>query len=146
MSTGKALDEATVLRAGLTWAGFVEYCQERVQHETNDERFRLFYGSGARAVLKIYEDLFKVDPKLILLDCFMAMHLLKCYPTEARLAGTFRVSKKTARLKCWSTITKIQGLKNKKVSIYWLIYVSKLLYCFFANSAFVFFFDFAYRN
>jgi len=131
-----------VLRAGLSWAGFVAFRQERVQEETNDKRFQSFYGSGASAVLKIYEDLFEEDCKVILLDSFMAMHLLKNYPNESQLAGTFRVSEKTARAKCWATIKKIQDLKDKKVSAYVFI----LLYYLSTNSSFAFCSDFVYRN
>ena len=78
----------------------------------------------------IYQDLYEQDLKIMLSDCLMAMRLLKCYPTESQLAGTFRVNEKTARTKCWNTIASIQGLKKKKVSIYFTL----LLYCLYTNS------------
>ena len=124
MHTAGSLSEEEVMHVGLKWAGFD--INRHVRFDTKNERFRSFYGSGPSAVAAVYSDLLKEDSKLKIKDLFMALYLLKAYPTECILAGTFKNCETTVGTICWRTIKKIQSLKDKKVSVLLVL----LLYAF----------------
>ena len=105
MSTDDIMSEHQILTAGLFWSGFDAARQQRVGQETKDTRFRSYFGSGPEVVAKIFEDLVEYNTiKIKLSDIFLAMHLLKCYPMEAILFGTFMICKKSAQTAGWKTI------------------------------------------
>lgn len=96
----------------------------QVRRAQNLERFKALYGSNPVVYAEIFEDLQMtqiaeayVDPKLLFVDSFlMALHFLKCYPTENQLSGLFKFCEKTARKWGWFYARKIQALKEEKVS------------------------------
>ena len=114
-----------ILEYGLEIVGFAIHRQEQVCRKTQLERFASHYGSKPVVYSEMWED-FQTTPieaariqrKDLNLDYFlMALTFLKCYPTESQLAGTFKVSEKTARSWVRFYVHKIQALKPQKVCI-----------------------------
>jgi hypothetical protein len=107
---------------GLKYVGFDEGRQSNVKHEKNVERFRAFYGVGHRAVTSLLMDLqtssrpsaqvHDVDLK----HFFLALYFLKTYDTELVLSGWWGLHEITIRKWTWFYATKIQALKEDKVS------------------------------
>lgn len=113
-----------MLRKGLQMGGFDDYRQQRVRRVQNLERFKGLYGSTPKVYSQIFEDLqtteiaeARVDPKTLCIDSYlMAIHFLKCYPTENRQSGLFKICEKTARKWAWFYSERIRALKAEKVS------------------------------
>jgi len=118
------LTEAEIMLRGLELCGFDRSRQKRVKWETNRRRFKSHYGSDPVVYAQIWEDLqtTKIPEANILnvkpcVDSFlMAVHFLKCYPTEKEQEGIFKICDKTARKWGWYYVHKIQALKKQKVS------------------------------
>ena len=114
-----------MLRKGLELGGFDRSRQKKVRRAQNLERFRALYGSNPVVYAEIFEDLqtteiaeARVDSDMICVDSFlMALHFLKCYPTENQLSGLFQICEKSARKWAWFYAKKIQALKQQKVSL-----------------------------
>jgi hypothetical protein len=114
-----------ILFKGLELAGFSPRRQQRVIRENNVNRFKEFYGSDPVVYAQMWEDLQMTEIPEAHLDIesanieyfLMTLYLLKCYPTEGRLAGRFKVCEKTARKWSWDYAIKIQSLKEEKVRI-----------------------------
>lgn len=120
-----AADE--VLFRGLVLVGFSAIRQGKVSRSTNLGRFRSHYGSNPSVYAKIWEDLQTLpipeahidsrEGQFINLDNFLlAMHFLKCYPTETQLAASFKVCEKTAGKCSWFFAQRVRALKTAKVS------------------------------
>jgi hypothetical protein len=107
------------LRKGLELGGFDRHRQKKVRRAQNLERFRSFCGSNPVVYAEIFEDLqtteideARVDAATLCVDSFlMALHFLKCYPTENQLSGLLKICEKTARKWAWFYAKKIQALK-----------------------------------
>jgi hypothetical protein len=113
--------ENKTMATGLALAGFAINNQQDVS--ANDRRFKSMYGSSALVVSKIWHDLCTTeveDARIASTDdikmFFLALHFLKCYPTEELLSGKFKMSEKSCRKWIWYYIKKVQALKVKKVS------------------------------
>jgi hypothetical protein len=113
-----------MLRQGLRIVGFNTERIQNVSLDANLERFRAHYGSYPIVYAAIWEDLHhstfpdaRIDDKADLVSYLMAIFFLKCYPSEAQLAGTFRVCERTVRKWCWYYAGKIQALKQEKVIV-----------------------------
>ena len=97
----------------------------KVSRSTNLSRFRSHYGSNPIVHSEIREELqtspipdARITPNatFVTLDSFpLAICFITCYPTEAQLAGTFKVCETTARNRCWFFAKKVQALKAAKV-------------------------------
>jgi hypothetical protein len=93
----------------------------KVKRSTSLSRSCSFYGSNPIVYAEIWQDIqtslipeaqITTDAVFVNLDSFLlAICFLKCYCTEAHLAGMFNVCKKTARKCCWFFAKKIQALK-----------------------------------
>jgi hypothetical protein len=113
-----------MLVQGLRLVGFNLQRVQNVSQKENLARFRAHYGSNPIVYTKIWEDLQVTPCHDALVDCkhadlalfLMAIHFLKCYPTEAQLAATFRVCERSVRKWCRYYACKIQALKEVKVS------------------------------
>ena len=115
-----------LLRRGLVLVGFSGARIGNVSRSTNLSRFRSHFGSNPIVYSEIWEDLqtspfpearIITDAVFVYLDSFLlAVFFMKCYPTEAQLAATFKVCEKTARKCCWFFAKKVQALKAAKVS------------------------------
>jgi hypothetical protein len=114
-----------VLRIELEVVGFDHCRQNNVHRNTNLSRFKSHYGSLPIVYAQIWEDFQTTEvaeariavPKLVDFDYFlMAIHFLKCYPTEKQQEGIFKCCEKTARKWAWYYSTKMQALKVQKVS------------------------------
>jgi hypothetical protein len=117
-----AADE--ILRKGLTLANFSRRRQAwSLLDSKSVERFKAFFGSHPVVYAAIWEDLQTTEIAEARIDDFktnadqflMAIHFLKCYPTEAQLAGLFQICEETARKWVWFYVKKIQALKRGKV-------------------------------
>lgn len=114
-----------MLQKGLELGGFDRYRQKNVRRAQNLERFRALYGSNPVVYAEIFEDLQTtqiaeawVDSDMLCVDSFlMALHFLKCYPTENQLSGLFQICEKSTRKWAWFYAKKIQALKTQKVSL-----------------------------
>ena len=83
------------------------------------------FGPTLEVCATIYEDLQKttinearIDPKLndnSIEHYLMALHSLKCYPTESQREAIFDISAKWGRNKCWFYIEKIRALQDEKI-------------------------------
>jgi hypothetical protein len=120
-----ALTEDQILVQGLKLFNFEEYRTENVNDRQNNERFKAHFGSLPIVYARIWTALQEIDdPQASILyergvtirKFLMAIHFLKCYPTESQLAGVFRMSERTARTWVWYFLKKIQALKQHKVS------------------------------
>ena len=97
----------------------------KVKQSTSLSRFRSFYGSNPIVYAEIWQDLqtslipearITTDAVFLNLNYFLlAICFLKCYYTEAQLAGMFNICEKTARKCCWFFAKKIQALRAAKV-------------------------------
>jgi hypothetical protein len=113
-----------MLVQGLRLVGFNIQRVQNVSLGKNLRRFLAHYGSNPIVYAKIWEDLqvtqcldALIDSRTIDLALFlMTFRFLKCYPTEAELAATFRVCERTVRKWCRYYGCKIQALKEVKVS------------------------------
>lgn len=113
-----------MLRKGLEHVGFDRARQQNVSKRTNIRRFMAHFGSSPVVYAQVWEDLqttailqARIDATKSDADSFlMAVHFLKCYPTEDELSGRFQICEKTARKWAWYFATKIQALKEQKVS------------------------------
>lgn len=113
------------LRKGLEMVGFDRRRQQRVKRATNIQRFKDYYGSRPIVYAQIWEDLqttdiqdARIDSSKCCVESFlMAIHFLKCYPTEGVRAGTFNICERTARDWGWYYVRKVQALKKQKVSL-----------------------------
>lgn len=114
-----------LLWRGLVSVGFTGASILRVKRSTRLERFRSHFGSNPNVYSEMWEDLqttpipearITTDAVFVNLDSFLlALYFLKCYPTEAQLAATFKVCERTAR-KCYRFFSKkMQALKAAKV-------------------------------
>ncbi|KAG7368233.1 hypothetical protein IV203_030976 [Nitzschia inconspicua] len=92
--------------------------------KTNDERFIANYGSSPLVCSMIYEDLqrtrvpaARVSSKANLKVRFflMAIHFLKCYPTERQREATFQYCPSWSRRKIWFWINQIAALQSEKI-------------------------------
>ena len=116
-----------ILQKGLELVGFSCRRQQNVTRPTNLVRFRAHYGSNPIVYSQIWEDLLTTDiPEARLaitklagaVDAYlMAIHFLKCYPTENEQSGVFQLCEKTARKWAWYYASKIQAFKGQKVSL-----------------------------
>jgi hypothetical protein len=112
-----------LMSIGLELVGFGAYRQKSVQRATNLKRFKSFYGSAPVVYANIWEDLMTTDIEearvspsdAVLKNYLLAIHFLKVYPTDERLAGQFKTCVKTARKWAWFYLKKVQMLKAKKV-------------------------------
>ena len=92
-----------MLVQGLRLVGFNIQRVQNVSLGENLRRFRAHYGSNPIVYAKIWEDLqvtqcldALIDSRTIDLALFlMTFRFLKCYPTEAELAATYRVCERT---------------------------------------------------
>jgi hypothetical protein len=114
-----------ILRKGLVLVGYDCRRQVKVSKATNLGRFRAHYGSNPVVYAQIWEDLqiteipeARIDNKMVDADTFlMCIHFLKCYPTEVEQGGLFTGCEKTMRKWTWFYVSKIQALKQQKVSL-----------------------------
>jgi hypothetical protein len=112
-----------VLMKGLELADISPRCQQNVNRQKKVTLFKEFYGSDPVVYAQVWEDLQTTEIPDAHLDdetanieyFFMALHRLKCYPTEGRLATFFKVCEKTTRKWSWDYTKKIQALKEEKV-------------------------------
>jgi hypothetical protein len=113
-----------LMSIGLELVGFNAYRQRNVKRLTNLKRFKSFYGSAPIVYANIWADLLTSDIEEARLsrsdacieNFLLAVHFLKVYPTDDRLAGQFKMCIKTARKWAWFYLRKVQMLKVKKVS------------------------------
>jgi hypothetical protein len=123
--------ESEILSMGLKRAGFDDVRQQRVKRETNVRRFKSHFGSSPLVYAAIWEDLVTTDIPEARIEAttdpdkfFLGLYFLKEYPTEEKLAGSFKTCEKTARKWAWYFAIKIQALKKKKVNYVSARYVS----------------------
>ena len=121
-----------VLELGLTQVGF-DCSRQKVKRSENLNRFMRFYGCLPIVLARVWGDLQtlgKRSNRLVVtkesdfIHFLLAVYLLKCYPLEAQLAATFKVSERTARDRGWDFVRRIQELKHEKVSNYIVITLS----------------------
>jgi hypothetical protein len=112
-----------MLEMGLLQAGFDANRQGRVKMETNVRRFTSHYGSSPLVCAAIWEDLLtttipdaRISQRMDPANFFLGMYYLKEYPTEEKLAGSFKTCEKTTRKWAWYFASKLQALKEMKVS------------------------------
>jgi len=106
--------------------GFDDFRQGRRSRKANVEDFKSFYGSDPVVYAAIFEDLqtttapaAKVGPKQLDLHAFMmGIHFLTVCPVDNCKAGTFKGCSRTCREWCWRYCSKIQALKEVKVSAF----------------------------
>jgi hypothetical protein len=118
------ISQAKMLRKGLKYAGFSHRRQANVGLKTNVGRFKSFYGSTPAVYTVILEDLQATENpsaqiilgKHTLKHFLLAMHWLRTYKTEAQLSGLFGFDEKTCRKYVWYYTSKMQALKEEKVS------------------------------
>jgi hypothetical protein len=130
-----ALTADEMLRKGLILVGWEPQRQVTVREEKKLDRFKSFYGSTPTVLAKIYEDLqttdivdARINARKHSCDKFlMTAYFFKIYPSEAMMAGTFKVDEKTARKWIWFFAEKIQALKKTKVRLF---YCCKLIILF----------------
>jgi hypothetical protein len=116
------LSAADFLELGLHFAGFEQHRNQRTCMPTNLRRFRAHFGVSPEALSAIFTDLQtttivaaridKPDPDHFL----MALNWLRSYKVEEQLAGSCKVTEKTARKWIWKYTGAIQALKAAKVS------------------------------
>jgi hypothetical protein len=117
------LTQKDVMISGLALAGFVLRGQKAEMSDTNVKRFKSLYGSQPIVVLKVWLDLMTTNIAEARVDgndadikiFFLSLHFLRCYPTEAIMAGRLKVPEKKERKWVWFFIKKIQALKVLKV-------------------------------
>jgi hypothetical protein len=124
-----------LMSIGLELVGFGAYRQKSVQRATNLKRFKSFYGSAPVVYANIWEDLMTTDIEearvspsdAVLKNYLLAIHFLKVYPTDERLAGQFKTCVKTARK--WEWQNNCYGFRflRMKSNLYLLIYENYLL-------------------
>ena len=120
----------------------VNYTFERIYRaklaKTNQKRFKDHFGCSANVCAEMFADLqttdtpgARLDVNKIDINCFlMALHFLRCYPTETQREAIFNLSPKTIRQWSWYYLEKIQALKTEKIvwpddfgSDVWVLYV-----------------------
>jgi hypothetical protein len=116
------LSAANILELGLHFVGFEQHRCQRTCMTTNLRRFRAHFGVSPEAILAIFTDLQtttivearinKPDPS----HFFMAMNWLRAYKVEEQLAGSSKMTEKTARKWIWKYTEAVQALKAAKVS------------------------------
>jgi hypothetical protein len=106
--------EAETMAIGLALAGFTVRNQQSCINPTNNKRFKSAYGSKPIVVCQIWRDLRTSDivDAFVGADCnikmlFLALHFLKCYPTEGILAAMFKMSEKLVRHWVWFFVKKL---------------------------------------
>ena len=106
MVVSTATDKMAFMRLGLQIAGFDKW--ETYMEHTNIARFRAWYGPTPKTCAKVSLDLQSStnDGVCIGTDAnpmhlLVALRLLKAYPSETELAGTFQISEKSVRK--WGT-------------------------------------------
>ena len=112
-----------MMHKGLQLLGFDLRRQQKVGPKQNRRRFKASYGSAPLVYAQIWEDLqtteipeARIDEKKVCVDSFlMAVHFLKCYPSEEQRSGIFKICEKTARKWGWYYAAKLQALKREKV-------------------------------
>jgi hypothetical protein len=115
------LSPAEFLELGLDIVGFEQHRRQRTCIATKLRRFRAHFGVGPEAYSAIFTDLQTTDIDGARIDkpnpihFFMTMNWLCTYKVEEELAGTFKVSEKTARKWIWKYTSAIQALKGAKV-------------------------------
>lgn len=117
------LSEQEMLFYGLAQAGIDRCSQQKQKHEENVKHFKALYGSEPRVYAALWEDLqttlledAHIDPKKDTFDGFLiAIHFLKCYPTQYEQKTLFHYCIKTGAELCWKFCRKIQALKAEKV-------------------------------
>jgi hypothetical protein len=101
------LSPAEFLELGLDIVGFEQHRRQRTCIATKLRRFRAHFGVGPEAYSAIFTDLQTTDIDGARIDkpnpihFFMTMNWLCTYKVEEELAGTFKVSEKTARKWIW---------------------------------------------
>lgn len=117
-----------IINVGLMLVGYSEVMVERVKDEENKSRFRSHFGSSSIACAQLWEALqvtnteaARVEGSQLELEKYlryflMALHWLKCYPTETQREALFNLNPKTCREWGWYFVKKIAALKNEKVS------------------------------
>ena len=113
-----------MMNTGLLYARFTKARIDRCKRDTNVKRFVSHFGSIPEVVVLIFEDLqltdideARLDPKDVNLKFFlMALHFLKCYPTENEREAMFDISPKWGREKVWLYVQKIQALKAEAIN------------------------------
>ena len=121
-----------ILKLGLLKVGYDTVQQEWVSVDKNKEIFKSFYGSSPSVVTAIWDDLLKTSiPRAKIKGSatnlhhfFLALYLLKCYPTENAMAGIFNIGGRLIGEKAWTFVEKLQALKEKKVSLVFALYLS----------------------
>jgi hypothetical protein len=111
-----------LLLLGLRLVGCTERRIGRAKTTTNIERFKSHFGSTPTVCLLIWEDLqttenpkaFVPAKKRNINHLLMALHHLKCYPTEIEREAMFDISPQYAREWVWYFVEKIQALKAQK--------------------------------
>jgi DDE superfamily endonuclease len=118
------LTDDEVLAKGLELVGFDDERQAKSGQEANIELFKEHYGSMPFVCAQLWEDLQVtniIDARVSNarqkhFDYFMAaLHFLKAYPTEGRLAGIFKRCKRNCRDWSWRYVKKISLLKTEKI-------------------------------
>jgi hypothetical protein len=117
------LTPSELLKIGLNLVGFTRRRIRRAKTTTNMKRFKSFFGSSPAVIAMIWEDLQKTrinearvppqDRKIKYI--LMAMHHLKCYPTEIEREGMFDISAMWGRDWVWYFVEKVQALKGEKI-------------------------------
>jgi len=112
-----------IMRRGLLLVNYTRRRIKRAKKWTNEDRFVTHFGSHPLILAEIFEDLQRsgveeafVPPQDANLDWFlMAMHHLKCYPTEKEREPIFDVDRMKGRDWVWYFLEKIQALKAIKI-------------------------------
>jgi hypothetical protein len=116
-----SIDPADWLRLGLESVGFSS-TRQKGHREMNVECFLAHFGASPETCSAIFVDLQTTHiatariAKPDILYLLMAINWLKTYPTEAQMAGIFKVDEMTVRTHVWKYVRAIQALKGQKVS------------------------------
>lgn len=111
---------AQFLVTGLSWGGFEP---DKTCEATNKRRFQSLYGAHPEVCAAIFTDFQTTNcvdgriEKPNAIYFLMTLNWATTYPSEATLAGMFKVTEKTARTHVWEYISALRGLKKAKVSI-----------------------------
>ena len=112
-----------MLYSGLKVAGYSTKKVNASSYANNNYRFRCFFGVLPLVAANVFYDLqttmcaeAKVPTNSVNAKHFlMALHHLKCYPTEIEREPMFDISPSYGRDWCWYYIEKIQALKETKI-------------------------------
>ena len=120
------MTEETILKVGLSYAGFDPYCSSKWIKESQQDCFKNHYGSRTIVVLKLYNDLQSAAKagksacstagKTDLTTLLLALWFLKRYPTELEMQAKSNLSEASIRKRVWAHVKDIQALKSSKVS------------------------------